>query len=72
MKALDGAGVFGLVPHPSAAAVDPGRRRPSPPLLSGELELDCPSPYRRRDEGERMATRGELMRLRNELKNAGQ
>ncbi len=70
MKALAGAGVFGLVPHPATAAIDPLSRHHLPPPAA-EQELDGPPVRRRHDASERMATRDELARLRGELEKAG-
>jgi hypothetical protein len=67
MRALAGAGAFGLVPHPSTAVLD---AHPAgdccTDLTRSELEmqgLDHP-----RSVAERMATREELARISRELR----
>jgi hypothetical protein len=66
MRALAGAGVFGLVPHPSTAVLDaPGINACDVGSPRAELEarrLDHP-----RYVTERMATPEELARIRREL-----
>lgn len=70
MKALAGAGAFGLLPHPWTAAIDPcSRYRLQVP--PAQQENSGPAAPHRRDVSERMATRDELARLRSELESAG-